>query len=158
MTPSDLYEEFERELRGYATGLTHDADWADDLAQDTFIRAMGHLPLLEQLLKHQQRAWLRRTCKNLFLDGLRSRRRQEALLLQLVEPEEEWPTLSPDVSIQEIFEHVPDRFRHVLHQHYVLGMNSAEIGRSLGVPAATVRSRLHLAIQWLRSHQALIGY
>ncbi len=157
MTLSELYDQFERDVRRYATGLTRDSDWADDLAQDTFIRAMGHLPLLEQLKAHQQRAWLRQTCKNLFLDGLRSQRRQEALLPQLVEPEEDWPVLSPGLNMQAILERVPDQYREVLHQHYVLDMNSAEIARRLDIPAATVRSRLHLAIQWLRSHQVLFG-
>ena len=33
---------------------------------------------------------------------------------------------------------------------YVLDMNSTEIGDELGLPAATVRSRLHLAMKHMR--------
>ncbi len=154
MNLSELYEEFERELKRYATGLTRDGEWADDLVQDTFIRAMGHLALLGQLQSHQQRAWLRRTLKNLFLDELRSRRRQETALAQLGEPDEEELALSPAADFEEKVKLVPAHYRGLLQQHFVLGMSSEEIAHDLGVPPATVRSRLHLAVQWLRNHQA----
>ena len=40
MTIDDLYDEFERRLRGYAMRLQRDTDMADDLVQETFIRAL----------------------------------------------------------------------------------------------------------------------
>ncbi len=49
MTLADLYDEFEGWLRRYALRLAWEPDRADDLVQETFIRAMAHLPLLEQL-------------------------------------------------------------------------------------------------------------
>ena len=36
---------------------------------------------------------------------------------------------------------------------YGLDMTSEEIGQKLGVPSATARSRLRLAIQWVKNHQ-----
>jgi RNA polymerase sigma-70 factor (ECF subfamily) len=53
-----------------------------------------------------------------------------------------------------LFDHIPDRYQDLIEKRYVLGMNSTEIGRVLGVPPATVRSRLRHAIQWLREHQS----
>ena len=53
----------------------------------------------------------------------------------------------------DLLDGVPDGDRDLLDRRYVLGMNSREIGDDLGVPAATVRSRLHLAIKRLRSRK-----
>ena len=78
MTLEDLYQQYEAELRRYAARLTRDPDQADDLVQDTYLRVVKHLPLLELLEPYLRRAWLRRTLKNLFLDQESRRRRQEA--------------------------------------------------------------------------------
>jgi RNA polymerase sigma-70 factor (ECF subfamily) len=151
MTLADLYDEYEAALWRYAQHLEHDADRADDLVQETFIRAMSHLDLLNLLKPYQRRAWLYQTLKNLFLDELRSRRRQEALLEQLA-PETE----ADDFSAKEFLTAnplalVPERYRELVEKRYVLGMTSQEISEELGIPAATIRSRLHLALKELRS-------
>ena len=154
MTIGDLYEEFEGRLRRYAMSLAHDSDRADDLVQETLIRAMAHLDLLAQLKDYQRRAWLYRVLKNLFIDEQRTRQRQQALLEQLTREDPEVSYSPPEMMSPGVFELVPARYRELLHQRYVLGMNSTEISRELGIPAATIRSRLHLAIKWLRAHQS----
>jgi RNA polymerase sigma-70 factor (ECF subfamily) len=154
MTIGDLYEEFEGRLRRYAMGLAHDPDRADDLVQETLIRAMSHLELLAQLKGHQRRAWLYRVLKNLFIDEQRARQRQQALVVQLIQENQEVSYLPTEMMSPSVFELIPARYRELLHQRYVLGMNSTEIGHELGIPAATIRSRLHLAIKWLRAHQS----
>ena len=155
LTVADLYQEFENRLRRYAISLTRDSSRADDLVQETFIRAMAHLELLQRLNRYQRQAWLYRVLKNLFLDQQRARQREQMLAEQLVQL-----ALTDDVAgasmmlAYGLFDLVPERYRELLRQRYVLGMTSEEIGRELGIPAATVRSRLHLAIQWLRAHQS----
>ncbi len=154
MTIADLYEDYEAKLHREATRLTRDPDRADDLVQEAFIRAMGHLQLLEQLNPYERRAWLYRTLKNLFLDEQNARGRQEALIERL---SWELPAASyvhDEMAMSNVFELVPERCRDLLEKRYVLGMNSREIGEELGIPAATVRSRLHLAIQKLRARKS----
>jgi len=154
LTVAELFEEYEEPLHRYATRLAGDTDRADDLVQETFVRAMGHLTLLGELNRYQRRAWLYRVLKNRFLDEQRARQREQALAQRLARRARiaQGPAqmlLSPD-----LFDQIPDRYREVLQRRYFLGMTSAEIGRELGIPAATVRSRLHLAIKWLRAHQS----
>ena len=75
---AQLYEDYEDALLRYALRLSHDRDWAEDLVQDTFVRAMGHLELLRMLKRHERRAWLYQTLKHRFLDQQRTwQRRQE---------------------------------------------------------------------------------
>ena len=151
MTLTDLYEEYEAMLRRYAMRLTRDADRADDIVQETFVRAMNHLELLALLNPYQRRAWLYRTLKNLYLDQESARRRQNALVEQLA-----WEAPPAGYQPYEVvspnpFDIVPERYRELFKMRYQWGMTSQEIGEQLGIPAATVRSRLHLAIKHMRS-------
>lgn len=150
MTLADLYDDYENKLHRFAMQLTRDALEADDLVQETFIRAMPHLELLKQLDAHQCRAWLSRTLKNLFLDKQQQLRRQEALVEKLTyEMSVDDQTFSNDTNLNP-FDFVPEQYREIVEKRYVLGMTSREIGQELGLPAATIRSRLHLAMQVLR--------
>ena len=154
MTIAELYETWEKKLNRYATRLTRDSHRAEDLVQETFIRAMGHLLLLEQLNDHQREAWLHQVLKNLFYDEERARQREQRLAEHFVQPDfiDSNPLL--EVLWQDIFDRIPDRYRDLLHKRYVLSMTSEEIACELGVPAATVRSRLHQALKALRANRA----
>lgn len=154
MTLDDLYDTYEAALQRYANSLVRDYDRADDLVQETFIRSLGHLPLLETLRPAQRRAWLKRTLKNLFIDEQRKQKRQQRLLETLAVEEV--------VSEQEAFAqvltpnplaNVPDDVRELFEMRYTLGMNSTEIGEVLEIPAATVRSRLNYNMQKLRQYR-----
>ena len=153
MTLDQLYDEYESMLYGYAMRLTRDANRADDLVQDTLVRSMGHLNLLALLARPQRRAWLFQTLKNLFLDEERKYRRQTALLEEIQREVvlQQTPTLEA-ISIDP-FDQVPERFRDVVEMHYRWGMTSQEIATQLEIPAATVRSRLHLALKEMRRKQ-----
>ncbi len=147
-----LFHLYEAKLKRYAANLTHDFDQADDLVQEAFIKAAAHTDLLCRLNGYQQRAWLDQVVKNRFIDQLRANQRRQALLQSLADlVNSEQPSTEHAGEIN-LFELVPERFRDVLVQRYVLGRSSEEIAREVHVPAATVRSRIRLAIQWLRAH------
>ena len=152
LTIAELYEEYDDRLRRYATSLARDADRAEDLVQETFIRAMAHLPLLNRLKPYQRRAWLYRVLKNRFIDEQRARLREQALMEQLAQDTEGFSASTVALSLAW-FDQIPERYRDVLYKRYLLAMTSKEIGRELGVPAATVRSRLYLARKWMRAHR-----
>jgi RNA polymerase sigma-70 factor, ECF subfamily len=154
MTIDDLYDQYETQLRAYGAKLAGDPDLADDLVQETFIRCMGHLQLLEALNRHQRRGWLCQTLKNLFLDRQSARQREQALMARLCMEMDtvtapEHSSLGPDV-----FDLVPDSDRQLLEKRYRQGLTSREIAAELGVPAATVRSRLHLVVKRLRARKS----
>ena len=154
MTIADIYETFEEELHRYAICLSRDADQADDLVQETFIRAMANLELLDQLNPHQRRAWLYRVLKNLFLDAQNRRRRERAVAEQLTQEAQFASHPGGEMGSRDLFQQIPERYQELLQKRYILSMTSEEIGQELGIPAATVRSRLHLAIKWLRANKS----
>jgi RNA polymerase sigma-70 factor (ECF subfamily) len=152
LTIADLYDEYEARLHRYAVNLARDHDRADDLVQETLIRAMGNLVLLGQLNRHQRQAWMYRVLKNLFIDQERAHQRRTVLVERLAREAELDSAPAATMLAREVFELVPERYREVLYKRYILGQTSEEIGRELGIPAATIRSRLYLARKWLRTH------
>lgn len=154
MTLADLYNTFKQKLYRDAMCLVRDPHRAEDLVQETFLRAMGHVELLNQLNDHQRHAWLHRTLKHLFLNEQKAHQQEQFLTKQLTMPT---PFACHPLSkavFQELLDHVPARYHELLHKRYVLGMNSQEIAQELGIPAATVRSRLHLAMKALRANKS----
>ena len=154
ITLADLYDDFEDALRGYAQRLTQDGDRTDDLVQEAFIRAMKHLELLQLLKHHQRRAWLHQTLKHLFLDEVAAHKRRETLVEQIGQVMPTMGYLPQSLELPNPFKLVPEAYREVFDKRYRLGMNSQEIAAELGIPAATVRSRLHLGMKKLRSQQS----
>lgn len=152
LTIQDLYDLFEAKLHRYAVNLARDRDRADDLVQETLIRAMGNLVLLQQLNPYQRQAWMYRVLKNLFIDGERRRERQETLYEHLVWEAELDTAPAATMLARDMIDLVPERYHDVLHRRYILCQTSEEIGSVYGIPAATVRSRLYLARKWLRTH------
>lgn len=167
MTVGDLYETYAAQLTRHAQILSADEDNADDLLQETFIRAMKNLNLLKSLSPHKRRAWLFRTMGNLFVDKQRARRRERAFLgtLHQILKEESirttagWrsdtdPHIFETISLPEIMRYIPRRDHDLFHMRFVTGMTSEEIASRTGIPASTVRYRLHVTISRLRARKS----
>lgn len=59
----ELYEEHFRELVAYGSRMCENRELAQDLAQETFIKALMNGETLESLTPNKRRAWLYRTLK-----------------------------------------------------------------------------------------------
>jgi RNA polymerase sigma-70 factor (ECF subfamily) len=147
----DLFETSRDWLFRYALSLCKTLDRADDLVQETFLRALTHSQILSRMNGFQRDAWLKRVLRNRFFDEERSRKRASAAVVEMIRHAKQPSDAAGPIGLGEILDRVPDRYRGVLEKRYRLGMNSTEIGRELGIPAPTVRSHLHQGIRWLRS-------
>jgi len=147
---SDLFDLSRDRLFRYALSLCKRLDRADDLMQETFLRALSHSHTLASMNEFQRDAWLKRVLRNRFFDEERSRKRASAAVVEMIRHAHQPSGIAGLPDFDEMLERVPEQYRNVLEQRYLLGMNSTEIGRELGIPAATVRSHLHQGIQWLR--------
>jgi len=148
---ADLYEEYRDGLTRYAISLSRSLDRADDLVQETFIRALSHSGDLQDMNRYQQEAWLKRVLRNRFFDEERSSRRKRQLLQRLVSDHQRQESSLSLPEFDSVLELVPLEHQDVFEKRYRLGMNSAEIACDLGVSAGTVRYWLHQSIQCLRA-------
>lgn len=145
----ELYSDFYDKLLCYCLSLCRDRDTAEDLTQETFLRALQRLETLEDLSPSQCRAWLCKTAKNLYIDQLRRRSREgpdgeEALLTQSVEEDFTLP------AVRQLLEALPPEERTLFELRYFQGYDSTELGELFDLPSATVRSRLSSARKRLR--------
>ena len=112
---------------------------AEDVYQDVFLR------LLEQRTLNWDgehlKAWLIRAALNRCADFGRFRQRRGTLSLDEV-PDMAHPGEESKAELWDAVARLPEKLRIVIHLFYGEGYESGEIGTLLGIPAATVRSRL----------------
>jgi RNA polymerase sigma-70 factor (ECF subfamily) len=150
----EVYAAHRQALHAYFFGRTSDMEVAQDLLQETFLRAWRNLPTLRQMQPDQHRYWLFAIGKNLLIDHYRrqsTHTREEALgeglkLVSMapapdVQAEHREQLHKLDVAIRNL----PKRMRTVLAMQVLGEMNSDEIGQALNMPAGTVRYQLSLA-------------
>ena len=129
----------------YTMALAQDPDptRAEDLTQETFLRAWRHFERLSGLDPPAQRAWLVRTLRHLAIDLWRRERAfpQEALELPAAPlPPADRAALRLDVA--RALDALEETDRQIVLLRYLMEMNSREIGKLLNMPEGTVRHRL----------------
>lgn len=139
----ELYRQRRRALYRFCDALAHNSATAEDLTQETFLRAFRHWGELESLAPEQQMAWLYRTARNLFIDAVRKYSRETELT-----EEGAWAMGEEDFSLPAVSEllcRLPERERTLFILRYFEGYDSVELGELFDLPSSTVRARLAAA-------------
>jgi RNA polymerase sigma-70 factor (ECF subfamily) len=154
----DLVREHGDRVYRLAYRLSGNAQDAEDLTQDTFIR------VFRSLSNYQAgtfEGWLHRITTNLFLDMVRRRNRirmealpedYERVPSQNPNPEQVYHDARLDPDLQAALDSLAPEFRAAVVLCDVEGLSYEEIGATLGVKLGTVRSRIHRGRQALRDH------
>lgn len=135
------------DLRAFARFLVRDRAAADDLVQDTIVRALGALPQFR--LGTNLKAWLFTILRNLFFEQSR-RRRREVLALSAHRPVEEAvrPQQADATEVRDL-EQVLWRLSPVLREALVLvgaqELTYDEAAAICGVPIGTMKARVSRA-------------
>lgn len=149
MEVQDLYTRFHKELLAYCAAMTKNRAAAEDLVQETYLRAFTHWEDVEGLSAGQCRAWLYKTARNLYIDQVRKQVREtpaEEEQLALASFEED---LS-QAAVAQLIGRLPEGERALFTMRYFEGYRSGELGEMFHLPPATVRSRLASARRRLR--------
>jgi RNA polymerase sigma-70 factor (ECF subfamily) len=137
-------------LRRYARALTHDRETADDLVQDTLVRA-----LRSEHLFHggELRSWLYTILTNLNRNRLRSLARRPTLTL--LKEDDAADASSPESGARDIeraLAGLTEEQRSVLLLIVLEGLSYREVADVHGVPIGTVMSRLARARAHIKAH------
>lgn len=158
---SAIFETYYDRIYRYALSMIRDAAEADDLTQETFLRAYRELDSLRDA--GALVAWLYRIATHVCLDRLRQHARRapqesEADLDQVDLPDPDAPSLEQSVvqnemsaCVQNYLADLPDSYRAVILLHDLHGLTGPEIAETLDVSLATVKIRLHRARQRLQT-------
>lgn len=150
-----LVDEHRATVFNYARSLTRgDADWAEDVVQETFLRAWRRSTRMTP--EHGSiRGWLLRVAHNLVMDGYRSARMRRGELPledadEAILPESTDQILSALV-VRQALCRLPELHRRALEATYLTDQTTMHAARELDVPIGTVKSRVFYGLRMLRS-------
>lgn len=149
-----------------ATSITRDPVDAEDLVQDTLLRAFR---AIEAFDGGHPRAWLLTIMRN--AQRNRTRRRHPELLQNPDAVLGQVPDRGAhagsaegivmdttfDAAVEDAFRGLPERSRKIVRLVDIDGLSYQEAARVLGVPMGTVMSRLHRGRRRIREHLGALG-
>lgn len=149
-----LWDDHGGALLAYATRLTAgDRGRAEDIVQETFVRAWRH-PEALQSERGRLRPWLFTVARHLAVDAHRARsaRPQEVGddALAVVPVADETERMLEAWLVEDALRALSAEHRAVLIETYYRGRSVAEASAALGVPAGTVKSRTYYALRALK--------
>ena len=147
-------------IRRYVIHLTGNASGADDIVQETLVRAWRTPKIMSQA-PESTRSWLFTVARNLVIDTIRARRARPAEIGETVFGED-WAHTLVDSSgdafersidswqLAEVVMGLSPEHRAVLVETYYHGASVAQAAKTLGIPPGTVKSRTYYALRALR--------
>jgi RNA polymerase sigma-70 factor (ECF subfamily) len=119
-----------RDVVRYVAHLSADPQAADDLAQDTFLRALGSLHRFEG--RSSARAWLLSIARRAVIDSHRYAAAQPTGL----------PGFDDGIALLDLLDALPDERREAFVLTQMVGLPYAEAAEMSDCPVGTVRSRV----------------
>ncbi|MFJ9642240.1 sigma-70 family RNA polymerase sigma factor [Streptomyces sp. NPDC101206] len=136
-----------RDVWRYVAYLSADRQAADDLTQETFLRALGSLHRFEG--RSSARTWLLSIARRTVADSLRY-----AAARPKVSDRDDWqaaaeqcqprgvPGFEDGIALAELLAAIPDERREAFVLTQLLGLPYADAAKAIGCPVGTVRSRV----------------
>lgn len=165
----EIYEMYRTPIYRFACALSGDARDAEDLFQETWLRAVKAAPAGLDAQGGEAKAWLYAIAANAHKDLLRKRRVRRLFLAErakglggregdadlgwdLPASGREDGASRSDIRLclRRAVSRLPGKERRVFVLKDIEGFKHDEIGRLLGIPEATVRTLLHRAVKKLR--------
>ncbi|GGM63328.1 sigma-70 family RNA polymerase sigma factor [Dactylosporangium sucinum] len=153
-----LHELHSNALLKYLVKLTlGDSRLAEDILQETFVRAWRHLSRYDDTDLDAFRPWLYTVARRLVVDMLRSRKSRPAEVMvddlaRLSVADDTIGNLVSAHAVRDALMRLRPEHRIVLIQLYYYGRSPSEVAEMLDIPLGTVKSRAYYAKQALRSH------
>lgn len=156
---SDELDSYLPDLRRFAMSLTKCSDLAEEIAQESLLRALQRNPELPPI--RQLRPWLFQIAANVCKERWRRELRRSEFEWKAVEQHAQPPTATPDeiVSQREHLERIwqfvqtlPETQRLVLLLNVWERLTHAEIADRIGISASSVKTSLSIARSKLRLH------
>lgn len=146
-------------LYNFAMYLTRGRAEAEDLVQETYLRALRFSHRFSP--GTHLRAWLFQILRNTFLTFYRLREREAPLAEDGVPdwdapmfhdaPDDDPQVLEAHTDLERAMRRIPEEFRTVLLMAEVEGMPLEEVAQVMGCPVGTVKSRIFRAKERLRA-------
>jgi RNA polymerase sigma-70 factor (ECF subfamily) len=149
-----LYAEYGVTLHAYVNRLLRDRQHAEDVVQETMVRAWRNAELLHPC-HGSMMPWLRRVAYNVAVDRIRARSARP----EEVDESDATPcsadhagAVVDSMFVAEAISHLSPAHQQVLRIVYFGDRSTAQAAELLGLPVGTVKSRVYYALRHLRTH------
>jgi RNA polymerase sigma-70 factor (ECF subfamily) len=154
MDIEEAFKEYRDSMVRAMISFSGDEEAAEDGVSHTFAQALAHKFMLEAMPEPAIKAWLYATARNAIVD---IKRREVRLSRFAGDGDPEIPDPRQDdfagrLAVELLLEKLPDSLRIPVELKYYGDMNSMEIGETMNLPAATIRTRLRTAMLRLREN------
>ena len=160
---SILVDRYQKRVYGFIFSKVKDADLADDVFQDTFVKVIKNLRLGKYKDHGRFLSWVMRIAHNIIMDHFRkinrlpkydSKHKDLDLLAQLIEKSNSIEELIIETQIHAdlsiLIDELPRTQREVLRMRLFQEMSFKDIGEQTGVSINTALGRMRYAILNLR--------
>jgi RNA polymerase sigma-70 factor (ECF subfamily) len=161
-----IVDDYQRRLYGFALRMTGNREDAEEIVQDSFVRAFRALGKMtpEQRSELRLQPWLYTITLNVTRNRLRSKRPTNVALDALADPDallnstQEGPEQPEQVVergtdlelVEKALLQLPMHLRAAATLRFIEGRSHPEIAEILGQPIGTVKSHVHRAVRILR--------
>lgn len=158
-----LLSRHKQSLFSYILYVVRNRDLADDIFQDTFIKAISTIKQGKYTENGKFRAWITRIAHNLIIDYFRQERNENTVSNddyefdlfnnpKLCDDTIEATLVKTQVldDVKKLVEFLPESQREVLNMRYYQDMSFKEIGDRTGVSINTALGRMRYAIMNMR--------
>ena len=160
-----LVEKYQKSVHALAWRKVQDFHYAEEIMQDTFLRAYKKLPTLKN--PDQFAGWLHVIAHRLCIDWMRSQKSVMQSLEDTPVEEIEESSYTHHISeqrmterteryhelVKKLLERLPENERAVVTLFYLDEMSTKEIGKFMGVSVNTITSRLQRARKRMQADQ-----
>jgi RNA polymerase sigma factor (sigma-70 family) len=152
-----LFRQFQAEVYGWIVQIVRDRGVAEDLTIETFWRI--HKARARFDTQASFGAWARRIARNLAIDHIRVRHREQELLEQCLSVEMPDSVLSRETheTVERAFRHLPPKLQVAATLALVDEKPYEEIADLLDAPVGVIRTRVFRAVRRLRKQLERMG-
>ena len=150
---TSLYAAYAPNVRAFVRTYTSDGHHAEDVVQETFLRAYQQLHRID--LQRNPRSYLFTIARNVLTDDWRRKNRRLAAVLDdealaQVPSNDDVDSALEAMVVHEALARLTPEHREVVQALYYDGLTVAEAAERLAVAAGTVKSRSYYAVRALR--------
>lgn len=150
---SALYDAYGAALFGVVLRIVQRKDLAEQVLQDTFVKAWRYGPSYDAS-KGRLFTWLLNIARNTAIDATRTAHYQHSRKTDSLDALVQSPGgegIQPDqIGVKEVVDKLDEKYRLLIDLIYFKGYTQEEVAEETGIPLGTIKTRLRYAINELR--------
>lgn len=146
------YQQFHQDFIRFAKSLCHQQQLAEDIVQESYLKAIDQEQLFDMLSSHQTKAWFFTTIKRYYIDHYRRKQLEVNHFMQTKLSEISIiPYYNDNIVLKSALNSLcQDDLKLFLLRHNH-GYNASELSKMMGQNPSTIRSRLSKITKELRT-------